>query len=132
MNIHRGFHRIGAVLAIPLAVTGVAVSAYGAFEWARPLIWRPAWEITDPSGKAYSFRYGDNPKELGPELLRRGVPVEHSKRFVELLDPEIDSIDEQRRNSAGVVLFGVALAGFAGLAYCMVRAFAWVIAGFKD
>jgi hypothetical protein len=131
MNVPRGFHRLGLALALPIAVIGLCVTAYGAFEWAKPLFWRPVWQITDPTGSVYSYRYGDNPMIVGAELRGRGVPAEHARRFVELLDPEVETVDRARRNAADAMTIGIVTTFAAVLLFCVVRAVAWVISGFK-
>lgn len=42
---------MGLALAVPIAAVGLCVALYGGFEWVRPLVWAPTWNITDPDGR---------------------------------------------------------------------------------
>jgi hypothetical protein len=96
----------------------------------RPLVWAPTWNITDPEGKVYVYLYKDDLKSVGAELKRRGVPPEHQKRFVELLDPKIEMVDRQRRNAGEAGVLGLAIVGFGLFIHGALGAIGWVTAGF--
>jgi hypothetical protein len=80
-RIRAGFHRLGIALAILPGLAAVGLMLWGAYDWSRPLIKPPKWQIThEKTAKKFQFSYGTDREVLGKRMQETFAPESGRER----------------------------------------------------
>ena len=113
-RIHRGFHQIGTVLAVPVLLVAVGLAGHEAWlQWTTKDPWA-AFPIVEPARPATAIPQARNLHDTGPDdwVYPSEIAAGHAAPY-----------------AANYTLASLAL-GLALALYAAARAVGWVLAGF--
>ena len=133
-RIARGFHRIGLVVALPCALGVVAALLIALGLWASPRTVGPVFglddrdiEVTAPGGESFRFKETLDLEQRGLLTAERRALLEEARRRGLL--PMTARSETREATEIALAVAGVLFV--LGLAwYGVMRAIAWVLAGF--
>jgi hypothetical protein len=130
-RIRVGFHRVGIALAVLPVVGSLGLVAVGTYEWVRPLVKPPIFEIQDTTtGKTARVRYGTDPKIIGQTLKELLSPRTVPADMLAGVDQQLETVDRERHDGLLHILIGALALGLGFAFYAASWLIGWIIRGF--
>lgn len=130
-RVRVGFHRAGIALAILPGLAAAGAVIWGAYEWGRPLVKPPVWEIEHKAtGKLFEITYDANLPMMGKQMKEVFAPMRVPDEVAKAVDEGVVRVDRERQSGLETMGIGAGLFALAASVCAASWLLGWVLRGF--